>query len=82
MAVVDDGGVRLVWESPSASDHVVVSRTAENGEQRVIFRGRAKSVRDASPQSCSAYRYTIFSYDRHGHRSTGVPTSVMTGGCT
>jgi len=25
---------------------------------------------------------TIVSYDRAGHRSTGVPTSVVTGGCT
>ena len=82
MALVDGGGVRLVWESPSASDHVVVSRTAENGEQRIIFRGRTTSVRDDSPQSCRMYRYTIVSYDRQGRRSTGVPTSVMTGGCT
>jgi hypothetical protein len=82
MAVVDERGVRLVWESPSGSDHVVVARTGENGKQRVIFRGRATSARDASPRSCSTYRYTIVSYDRHGHRSTGVPTSVMTGGCT
>ena len=63
----------------SASDHVVVSRADKNGERRVIFRGRATSVRNAAPQSCSTYRYTIVSYDRRGRRSTGVPTSVMTG---
>jgi hypothetical protein len=48
----------------------------------VVFRGGATSFRDISPRPCTAYRYTIVNYDRRGHRSTGVPTSVVTGGCT
>jgi hypothetical protein len=48
----------------------------------VVYRGRATSYRDMSPQPCTAYRYTIVNYDRSGHHSTGVPTSVVTEGCT
>ena len=81
-AAVDARGVRLVWQSPSDSDHVVVFRTANNGKPGfIVFRGRATSVRDVPPRRCNTYRYTIVSYDRGGHRSTGVPTSVVTGGC-
>ena len=82
-AAVDARGVRLVWQSPSDSDQVVVFRTTDNGKQSfMVYRGRATSVRDAPPRPCSTYRYTILSYDRSGHPSTGVPTSVVTGGCT
>ena len=82
-AAVDARGVRLVWQSPSDSDHVVVFRTTDNGKHSlIVYRGRATSVRDAPPRRCSTYRYTILSYDRSGHPSTGVPTSVVMGGCT
>jgi hypothetical protein len=82
-AAVDARGVSLVWQSPPGSDHVVVFRTAKNGKPGfIVFRGRATGVRDVPPRRCTAYRYTIVSYDRGGHRSTGVPTSVVTGGCT
>jgi hypothetical protein len=82
-AAVDARGVRLVWQSPSDSDHVVVFRTTDNGKHSlIVYRGRATSVRDAPPRPCSTYRYTILSYDRSGHPSTGVPTSVVTGGCS
>ena len=82
-AAVDARGVRLVWQSPPGSDHVVVFRTTDNGKHGlIVYRGRATSVRDAPPRPCSTYRYTILSYDRSGHSSTGVPTSVVTGGCT
>jgi hypothetical protein len=81
-AAIDARGVRLVWQSPPGSDHVVVFRTADNSKHGfVVFRGRATSVRDVPPRRCNTYRYTIVSYDRGGHRSTGVPTSVVTGGC-
>ena len=43
---------------------------------------RITNYRDGSARPCSSYRYTIVNYDRRGHRSTGVPTSVVTGGCT
>jgi hypothetical protein len=82
-AAVDARGVTLAWQSPPGSDHVVVFRTANNSKSGfIVFRGRATSVRDVPPRPCTTYRYTIVSYDRGGHRSTGVPTSVVTGGCT
>jgi hypothetical protein len=82
-AAVDARGVRLVWQSPPGSDHVVVFRTANNSKSGfIVFRGRATSVRDVPPRPCTPYRYTIVSYDRGGHRSTGVPTSVVTAGCS
>jgi hypothetical protein len=82
-AAVIGRGVTLVWQSPPGSDHVVVFRTANNSKPGlIVFRGRATSVRDVPPRLCTTYRYTIVSYDRGGHRSTGVPTSVVTGGCS
>jgi hypothetical protein len=82
-AQVAGGGVRLVWSRPADSSHVVVLRTRrDRGLGAVVFRGRATSFRDVPLRPCTAYRYTIVNYDRHGHRSTGVPTSVVTEGCT
>jgi hypothetical protein len=82
-AQVAGAGVKLVWQRPAGSGHVVVVRALGDRERgTVVFRGRATSFRDASSRSCTAYRYTIVNYDRRGHRSTGVPTSVVTGGCT
>jgi hypothetical protein len=75
--------VKLVWQRPTGFGHVVVLRArGDRGPGTVVFRGRAGSFRDRSPRPCTAYRYTIVNYDRHGHRSTGVPTSVVTAGCT
>jgi len=75
--------VKLVWQPPADSSHVVVLRTLGNrGRSIAVFRGRATSYDDVSPRPCTPYRYTIVNYDRHGHRSTGVPTSVVTEGCT
>jgi hypothetical protein len=48
----------------------------------VVSRGRVASYRDSKVRPCTAYRYTIVNYDRRGRRSTGVPTTVLTGGCT
>jgi hypothetical protein len=78
-ANVNGTGVRLLWQRPSDSDHVVVLRAS--GAQRgsvVVFRAPGTSYRDSSARKCTQYRYTIVNYDRHGHRSTGVPTSVVT----
>ena len=81
-AAVDTRGVRLSWQSPAGSRRIVVLRTRDDGKHSVmLFRGRATSIRDKSPRPCRTYRYTIVNYDRGGHRSTGVPTSVVTGGC-
>jgi hypothetical protein len=85
VSAVDARAVQLAWQAPSTSDHVVIVRTHENGRHGVVvFRGRARRVRDASHglRPCHTYRYTIVSYDRRGRRSTGVPTTVVTGGCT
>jgi hypothetical protein len=82
-AQVAGPGVKLVWRPPVGSAHVVVLRARGNREHgTVVFRGHATSFRDASARPCTVYRYTIVNYDRRGHRSTGVPTSVVTGGCT
>ena len=73
----------LVWQRPTGSVQVVVLRSlAVHARNSVVYRGRASRYRDASPRPCTAYRYTIVNYDRNGRRSTGVPTSVVTGGCT
>jgi hypothetical protein len=80
---VSTRGVRLGWQRPADSDHVAVIRT--RGARRsnvIVFRGRGTSYRDVSAHSCTTYRYTIVNYDVRGHRSTGVPTSVVTQGCT
>jgi hypothetical protein len=79
----DVKGVELVWQPPRSSDHVVVFR-ARGTRQRsvVVYRGPATSYLDASALSCSVYRYTIVNYDTRGRRSTGIPTSVVTEGCT
>jgi hypothetical protein len=81
-ADVSSRGVRLAWKPPAGSDGVVVFRKLRDAKHSVtVFRGRANRVRDVSPRPCSSYRYTIVSYDRAGHPSTGVPTSVVTAGC-
>lgn len=82
-AQVSGPRVTLVWQRPAGSARVVVLRAL--GHQQggtVVFQGRATSFRDEPSHPCTSYRYTIVNYDRHGHRSTGVPTSVITGGCT
>ena len=82
-AAVDGQGVRLVWQQPADSDHVVVLRKLDPGNRVVVvFRGATTSYRDVSARRCTAYRYTIVNYDQRGHRSTGVPTSIVTSGCT
>jgi len=81
-AGVDSKGVKLVWKRPRSSDHVVVLRRLSSHKSSVVvFHGRATTFRDASVRPCRMFRYTIVNYDRLGHRSTGVPTSVVTHGC-
>jgi len=82
-ANVDGADVRLGWQRPSDSDHVVVLR-ASSAQRKgvVVFRTPGTSYRDSSARACTEYRYTIVNYDRHGHSSTGIPTSVVTRGCT
>jgi hypothetical protein len=82
-AKVDDSGVTLSWRVPAQSDQVVVVRQpGARGQAGVVFRGRVASYRDSEVRPCTAYRYTLVNYDRRGRRSTGVPTTVVTGGCT
>ena len=82
-AAVDVHGVLLVWQRPLRFDQVVVFRTPGTRERSdIVYRGRATSYRDLSTRPCTAYRYLIVNYDLAGHRSTGVPTSVVTEGCT
>ena len=81
--VVSGSGLQLVWKPPSDSGHVIVLRSlSARGPSVVVYRGRATNYRDPTARPCTSYRYTIVNYDRHGHRSTGVPTSVVTSGCT
>jgi hypothetical protein len=77
-ATVSRDGVALVWQRPAGSARVVVLRKRGTRSSVVVYRGRGTSYRDASPRPCTGYRYTIVNYDRRGHRSTGVPTSVVT----
>lgn len=78
-ATVGARSVALVWQPPAGSKRVLVLRTRERGGKSVVvYRGAAKSARDASARPCTGYRYTIVNYDRRGHRSTGVPTSIVT----
>jgi cytoskeletal protein RodZ len=71
--------VALAWKRPADSARVVVLRKREaRANSVVVYRGRASSFRDASPSPCAGYQYTIVSYARRGHRSTGVPTAVVT----
>jgi len=78
-ATVGRNSVQLRWQPPAGSARVVVLRAGgarSNGV--VVYRGRASRFRDVSLRACTAYRYMIVNYDRHGHRSTGVPTSLVT----
>jgi hypothetical protein len=78
-ATVDRAGVALVWHRPADSRRVVVLRKRKGrGHSVVVYRGRAASYRDTAARACTGYRYTIVNYDRRGHPSTGVPTSVVT----
>jgi hypothetical protein len=56
----------------------VLRQTGTRSTAVVVYRGRAMSYRDGSLRACTGYRYTIVNYDRRGHPSTGVPTSVVT----
>jgi hypothetical protein len=72
-------GVALQWLRPADSGRVLVLRRREGRPgATVVYRGRAARFRDSSVRACTAYRYTIVNVDRQGHRSTGVPTSVVT----
>jgi hypothetical protein len=79
-AFIDRAGVVvLAWRRPADSERVVVLRTRKGRHKSVVvLSGKATRYRDASPRPCTGYRYTIVNYDRRGHRSTGVPTSVVT----
>lgn len=77
-ATVSRRDIALVWQRPAGSARVVVLRTRKGRSGSVVYRGRAASYRDKGLRPCTAYRYTIVNYDRRGHRSTGVPTSVVT----
>ena len=78
-AFVDRAGVVLEWRRPPGSERVVVLRTRQGRDKSVVVHsGKATRYRDDSPRPCTGYRYTIVNYDRHGHRSTGIPTSVVT----
>ena len=81
-ARVGHRAVRLVWQRPADSRRVVVLRALGVGRRSIVlYRGQATSYRDASTRPCTAYRYTIVNYNGRGHRSTGVPTTIVTEGC-
>jgi hypothetical protein len=75
-------GVVLFWRRPAGSARVVVLRSGDRRRSRVVYRGRGTHYEDSTIRSCMTYRYTLVSYDRRGHRSTGVSSSVVTPGCT
>jgi hypothetical protein len=74
--------VTLVWQKPAGSAHVdVLRQPAPRPNRDVVYSGQATRYRDLEARPCTVYRYTIVNYDRRGHRSTGVPTSIVTDGC-
>ena len=78
-ARVGRNGVALLWLRPADSARVVVLRRREGRSgATVVYRGQAARFHDSSARPCTGYRYTIVNVDRRGHRSTGVPTSVVT----
>lgn len=78
-ASVGRDGVALLWLRPADSARVFVLRRRNGGSRTaVVYRGRATRFHDSSVRPCTGYRYTIVNVDRRGHRSTGVPTSVVT----
>ena len=78
-ARVDRDGVVLQWLRPADSARVLVLRSQEaRSGSTVVYRGRAARFHDSSARPCTGYRYTIVNVDRRGHRSTGVPTAVVT----
>jgi hypothetical protein len=80
-AQVDEAGVTLSWQRPASSGNVVILRRRGAAHGGVVYEGKAASFSDSDVRPCTAYRYTIVNYDRRGHPSTGVPTSVVTSGC-
>jgi len=81
-AQIGHPAVTLVWQTPAGSAHVdVLRRPAPRRNGAVVYSGQATRYRDLAARPCTAYRYTIVNYDRRGHRSTGVPTSIVTDGC-
>jgi len=81
-AQIGHPAVTLVWQTPAGSAHVdVLRRPAPRRNGAVVYSGRATRYRDLAARPCTAYRYTIVNYDRRGHRSTGVPTSIVPDGC-
>jgi len=80
-AQVDDAGVTLSWQRPASSGQVVILRRSGVAHGGVVYEGKSATFSDPDVRPCTAYRYTIVNYDRRGHPSTGVPTSVVTSGC-
>ena len=70
--------ITLLWRAPADSARVVVMRQRGSQTGSVVYRGRASRYRDDALRRCTGYSYTIVNYDRRGHPSTGVPTSVVT----
>lgn len=71
--------VALLWQQPADSARVVVLRRRQGRPSTtVVYRGQAARLRDSALRPCTGYLYTIVNYDRRGHRSTGVPTSIVT----
>lgn len=71
--------VALLWQQPADSARVVVLRRRQGRPSTtVVYRGQAAGIRDSALRPCTGYLYTIVNYDRRGHRSTGVPTSIVT----
>jgi len=81
-ARVDDAGVTLSWQRPAGSGHVVIRRERGAAHGGVVYQGKAASYSDPDVRPCTAYNYTIVNYDRRGRPSTGVPTTVVTSGCS
>jgi hypothetical protein len=69
-----DRSVALRWRLPSDPDlaHVVITRSAVNVRDRVVYRGRAVDFVDRGLRNGTLYVYELRTEDRSGNTSDGV----------
>jgi hypothetical protein len=69
-----DRSVAIRWRLPSDSDlaHVVITRSAANTRDRVVYIGRAQDFVDRGVRNGTLYVYELRAVDRSGNSSEGI----------
>jgi hypothetical protein len=75
-ATAGDRSVKLTYEIPSVLDHVVISRSAADDPEHVVYRGTSTTFTDRGLSNGTAYRYVVTGVDGAGHNSAGVAIAV------